>query len=50
MFAESMQFGAANDQALTPVQFIQRNALAFPTRTAVIYGNSLFSWSQHYVT
>lgn len=38
---------AANYQALTPIRFLQRSADVFPDRTAVIYKDKKYSWSEH---
>ncbi len=38
---------SANYQALTPIRFLQRSADVFPHRTAVIYKDKKYSWSEH---
>ena len=37
----------ANHQALTPIRFLKRSADVFPDRTAVIYKDRSYTWSEY---
>ncbi len=39
---------AANYQPLTPLTFLERSALVYPDRTAIVHGNQRFSYTQFY--
>ncbi len=38
----------ANYQPLTPTSFLERSAMVFPDRTAIIHGNQRFSYAEFY--
>ncbi|MEM8687630.1 MAG: acyl-CoA synthetase [Pseudomonadota bacterium] len=38
----------ANYQPLTPISFLERSAMVFPDRTAIIHGDQHFTYSQFY--
>ncbi|MBU2955373.1 AMP-binding protein [Marinobacter sp. F3R08] len=48
MFELGLDKTEANYAPLTPITFIQRTALAHPTRTAVIHGSIRRSWAETY--
>jgi len=48
MFELGLDKAEANYTPLTPVTFIQRTALAHPTRTAVIHGSIRRNWAETY--
>lgn len=48
MFELGLDKAEANYTPLTPITFIQRTALAHPSRTAVIHGDIRRSWAETY--
>jgi fatty-acyl-CoA synthase len=48
MFELGLDKVEANYTPLTPITFIQRTALAHPTRTAVIHGSIRRNWAETY--
>src|SRR4029078_2849009 len=47
-YNENLDKNAANYQPLTPLQFLQRAALVYPTHTAIIHGNQRFTYAEFY--
>ncbi|MDR5866178.1 acyl-CoA synthetase [Halomonas koreensis] len=47
-FNEALEKNAANHVALSPLSFIKRAAAVYPDRTALIYGETRYSWRQTY--
>src|SRR5690554_286518 len=48
MFEPGLDKVEANHTPLTPITFIERTALAHPTRTAVIHGEVRRTWAETY--
>ncbi|MDS4012494.1 MAG: acyl-CoA synthetase [Defluviicoccus sp.] len=47
-FESGLDKNAANHQPLTPLGFIQRAALIYPQRLAVVHGTRHYTWSETY--
>ncbi len=47
-YEQNLDKNPANFQALTPLSFLERTALVSPDHTAVIHGNSRFTYSEFY--
>ena len=48
LYASGLEKGPANFAVQSPIQFIERAALAYPTKLAVIHGELKRSWSETY--
>ena len=48
LYASGLEKGPANFAVQSPIQFIERAALAYPTKLAVIHGDLKRSWSETY--
>jgi fatty-acyl-CoA synthase len=47
-YETDLERNAANYQPLTPLTFLERPASVFPARTAIVHGNSRYSYAQFY--
>ena len=48
LYASGLEKGPANFAVQSPIQFIERAAIAYPTKLAVIHGELKRSWSETY--
>ena len=48
LYASGLEKGPANFAVQSPIQFIERAAVAYPTKLAVIHGELKRSWSETY--
>ncbi|WP_158014344.1 AMP-binding protein, partial [Thauera phenolivorans] len=48
IYEQGLGKNAANYVPLSPLSFIERTAMVYPTRTSVIHGVRRFTWSETY--
>ena len=47
-YQQGLDKNAANYVPLSPLSFIERTAMVYPTRTSVVHGTLIYTWSQTY--
>ena len=47
-YQQGLDKNAANYVPLSPLSFIERTAMVYPTRTSVVHGTLAYTWSQTY--
>jgi fatty-acyl-CoA synthase len=48
IFAQDLPRTDANFSAFTPLAFLERSALVYPQRTAIVHGDLRQTWAQTY--